>query len=185
MGRKITMNGQFLEGGERSIFPHPAEVFNSITPKTREIKCELQIIAVDICRRMWYDNRAKQVEYCWASVVLQIGVLYPFLMLTFLNLAKTLIPWSGYVEYTLSFYFNLFGDNRSCVFRCGDFGCRTFYLYLKEGTQMALFRCAACGSPNVVTDQEDNGIQFDYVKGGNWHRCAWRRRCCCRYFQQV
>ncbi len=31
---------------------------------------------------------------------------------------------------------------------------------------MALFRCAACGSPNVVTDQEDNGIQFDYVKGG-------------------
>lgn len=30
---------------------------------------------------------------------------------------------------------------------------------------MALFRCAACGSPNVVTDQEDNGIQFDYVKG--------------------
>lgn len=64
MGRKITMHGQFLEGGERSIFPHPAEVFNSITPKTREIKCELQIIAVDICRRMWYDNRAKQVEYC-------------------------------------------------------------------------------------------------------------------------
>ena len=88
MGRKITMNGQFLEGGERSIFPHPAEVFNSITPKTREIKCELQIIAVDICRRMWYDNRAKQVEYCWTSVVLQIGVLYPFLMLTFFEFSK-------------------------------------------------------------------------------------------------
>lgn len=30
---------------------------------------------------------------------------------------------------------------------------------------MALYRCAACGSPNVVTDQENDGIQFDYVKG--------------------
>lgn len=30
---------------------------------------------------------------------------------------------------------------------------------------MALHRCAACGSPNVVTDQENDGIQFDYVKG--------------------
>ena len=30
---------------------------------------------------------------------------------------------------------------------------------------MALYRCAACGSPNVVTDQENDGVKFDYVKG--------------------
>lgn len=30
---------------------------------------------------------------------------------------------------------------------------------------MALHRCAACGSPNVVTDQENDGVQFNYVKG--------------------
>lgn len=30
---------------------------------------------------------------------------------------------------------------------------------------MALYRCAACGSANVVTDQENDGIKYDYVKG--------------------
>ena len=30
---------------------------------------------------------------------------------------------------------------------------------------MALYRCASCGSPNVITDQENDGIKYDYVKG--------------------
>lgn len=30
---------------------------------------------------------------------------------------------------------------------------------------MVLHRCAVCGSPNVVTDQENDGIQYDYIKG--------------------
>lgn len=30
---------------------------------------------------------------------------------------------------------------------------------------MTLYRCAACGSANVVTDQENDGIKYDYVKG--------------------
>lgn len=30
---------------------------------------------------------------------------------------------------------------------------------------MALYRCAACGSPNIVTDLENDGIKYDYVKG--------------------
>ncbi|GEM_PF-3676462 len=30
---------------------------------------------------------------------------------------------------------------------------------------MALYRCAACGSPNVVTDMENGGVNYNYVKG--------------------
>lgn len=30
---------------------------------------------------------------------------------------------------------------------------------------MALYRCAACGSPNVVTDTQTGGIGYNYVKG--------------------
>lgn len=30
---------------------------------------------------------------------------------------------------------------------------------------MALYRCAACGSPNVVMDKQTAGIKYDYVKG--------------------
>lgn len=30
---------------------------------------------------------------------------------------------------------------------------------------MALYRCAACGSPNVVTDTQAGGISYNYVKG--------------------
>jgi len=30
---------------------------------------------------------------------------------------------------------------------------------------MALYRCAACGSPNVVSDIQKGGIQYNYVKG--------------------
>lgn len=30
---------------------------------------------------------------------------------------------------------------------------------------MALYRCAACGSPRVVTDEQTGGISFDYKKG--------------------
>lgn len=41
-----------------------------------------------------------------------------------MNLVKTQIPGSGYAGLLLSFYFNLFGDNRSCVFECDSFGRR-------------------------------------------------------------
>ena len=30
---------------------------------------------------------------------------------------------------------------------------------------MALYRCAACGSPNVVTDTQIGGLKYDYLKG--------------------
>lgn len=30
---------------------------------------------------------------------------------------------------------------------------------------MSLYRCAACGSPNVVTDTQTGGIKYNYVKG--------------------
>ena len=30
---------------------------------------------------------------------------------------------------------------------------------------MALYRCAACGSPNVVTDTQIGGLEYDYLKG--------------------
>ena len=30
---------------------------------------------------------------------------------------------------------------------------------------MALYRCAACGSPNVVTDTQAGGIEYNYLKG--------------------
>ena len=30
---------------------------------------------------------------------------------------------------------------------------------------MALHRCAACGSPNVVTDTQNDGVKYNYVKG--------------------
>lgn len=30
---------------------------------------------------------------------------------------------------------------------------------------MGLYRCAACGSPNVVTDTQTGGIKYDFVKG--------------------
>lgn len=30
---------------------------------------------------------------------------------------------------------------------------------------MALYRCAACGSPNVVTDTQTGGIKYNYLKG--------------------
>lgn len=30
---------------------------------------------------------------------------------------------------------------------------------------MSLYRCAACGSPNVVTDIENGGVNYNYVKG--------------------
>ena len=29
---------------------------------------------------------------------------------------------------------------------------------------MALYRCAACGSPNVVTDTQIGGLKYDYLK---------------------
>lgn len=30
---------------------------------------------------------------------------------------------------------------------------------------MSIYRCAACGSPNVVTDTENGGVNYNYVKG--------------------
>ncbi len=30
---------------------------------------------------------------------------------------------------------------------------------------MSLYRCAACGSPNVVTDTQNDGVKYDYLKG--------------------
>ena len=30
---------------------------------------------------------------------------------------------------------------------------------------MALYRCAACGSLNVVTDTQIGGLKYDYLKG--------------------
>lgn len=30
---------------------------------------------------------------------------------------------------------------------------------------MGLYRCAACGSPNVVTDTQTGGIKYDFIKG--------------------
>ena len=30
---------------------------------------------------------------------------------------------------------------------------------------MAIFRCASCGSPNVMTDTQSGGVKFDYAKG--------------------
>ena len=30
---------------------------------------------------------------------------------------------------------------------------------------MALYRCAACGSPNVVTDTQAEGVEYNYLKG--------------------
>lgn len=30
---------------------------------------------------------------------------------------------------------------------------------------MALYRCAACGSPNVMTDTQIGGLKYDYLKG--------------------
>lgn len=30
---------------------------------------------------------------------------------------------------------------------------------------MSLYRCAACGSPNVIKDRQNAGIKYDYVKG--------------------
>ena len=30
---------------------------------------------------------------------------------------------------------------------------------------MALYRCAACGSPNVATDTQTGGISYNYKKG--------------------
>lgn len=30
---------------------------------------------------------------------------------------------------------------------------------------MGLYRCAACGSPNVVTDTQANGLKYNYLKG--------------------
>ena len=30
---------------------------------------------------------------------------------------------------------------------------------------MGLYRCAACGSPNVMTDTQANGVNYNYLKG--------------------
>ena len=30
---------------------------------------------------------------------------------------------------------------------------------------MSLYRCAACGSPNVVKDSQAGGVSFNYKKG--------------------
>lgn len=45
---------------------------------------------------------------------------------------------------------------------------------------MALYRCAACGSPNVVTDTQIGGLKYDYLKGADWHGDTWRWRGCGR-----
>ena len=31
---------------------------------------------------------------------------------------------------------------------------------------MGIYRCAACGSPNVMTDTQANGVNYNYLKGG-------------------
>ena len=30
---------------------------------------------------------------------------------------------------------------------------------------MGIYRCAACGSPNVMTDTQANGVNYNYLKG--------------------
>ena len=30
---------------------------------------------------------------------------------------------------------------------------------------ITMFRCAACGSPNVMTDTQAGGVKYDYLKG--------------------
>ena len=49
------------------------------------------------------------------------------------------------------------------VFRCVASATRFFNSNRKKVLQVALYRCAACGSPNVVTDIQKEG--YDYVKG--------------------
>ena len=55
--------------------------------------------------------------------------------------------------------------NGAMRFSVRSFGYALFYFTQKEGKQMALHRCAVCGSPNVVTDVQAGGVSYNYKKG--------------------
>ena len=62
------------------------------------------------------------------------------------------------------FHFNLFGDNRGCVFECGNFGCRTFLFYRKKEFDMARKKCCICG--REMSSFSLNCIPLNVVVGG-------------------
>ena len=59
--------------------------------------------------------------------VVSHGVTTPISATNFHEFAKNANPRGLVDRIITSFHLNLFGDNRGCVFKCGNFGCRTFY----------------------------------------------------------
>ena len=69
-----------------------------------------------------------------ASVV-SLRDAIPICATYFYEFAKNANPGMGRWGIT-SFHFNLFGDNRGCVFECGNFGCRTFLFYREREVRL-------------------------------------------------
>ena len=78
---------------------------------------------------MFYTIYAKQIEYVYMGVLFLYGEIMPlFVHPTFMNFAKAQIPGVGLQRmYIPIFYSICLATIGVCVFRCADFGWRTFY----------------------------------------------------------
>ena len=82
---------------------------------------------------MLYNNYAKQIEYLIYGDILSLGHIIPFLgIYCFLNLVKTQISRTVYVNNIPISFSICLATIGVCVFRCADFGWRTFYLPKKQ-----------------------------------------------------
>ena len=57
------------------------------------------------------------------------------------------------------FHFNLFGDNRGCVFECGNFGCRTFLFYTER--VMCLRSAGWCAFMQAQQEKEQRQKEYE------------------------